>query len=340
MKSGMPLVVDDLGKSVLHAACRGEYEGIVWSDMERECDVVHLTESHNTATNMTKKLSKEHLIAYEKCLLEWIVLCSQVVTELNSLADNLDQHFQKIAKAKIGGSAAGVVGGVMATVGFGLSFVTFGASLGLAIAGGVIAGAGGLTVGGSAATDAILSRNRKRTAEELIKKYNTKLDEVKNKYLEIHVELQKTAELSNLGSRIEEKFPHWIKFWWNLVKGAGQVGWSTGGSIIYTTIKSSFQLATAFDDAAITGLRVGGGVFKTFGTVGRAFHVVGGVANIVFLPLDIFTMVDSAIDVHKKNPHKISSAMRKLAIQIEKECPKKESIQTMIAETLKQLEKE
>lgn len=84
---------------------------------------------------MTKKLSKEQLLAYEKCLLEWIVICSQVVTELNLLADNLDQHFQKIAKAKIGGSAAGVVGGVMATVGFGLSFVTFGASLGLAIAG-------------------------------------------------------------------------------------------------------------------------------------------------------------------------------------------------------------
>lgn len=81
---------------------------------------------------MTKQMSKEQLIAYEKCLLEWIVLCSQVVTELNSLAD---QHFQKIAKAKIGGSSAGVVGGVMATVGFGLSFVTFGASLGLVIAG-------------------------------------------------------------------------------------------------------------------------------------------------------------------------------------------------------------
>lgn len=84
---------------------------------------------------MTTKLSKGELIEYEECLLEWIALCSQVVIQLNSLADNLDEHFQKIAKAKIGGSAAGIVGGVMAIVGFGLSFVTFGASLGLSIAG-------------------------------------------------------------------------------------------------------------------------------------------------------------------------------------------------------------
>ncbi|XP_052074755.1 uncharacterized protein LOC127712401 [Mytilus californianus] len=288
---------------------------------------------------MTEELSMEQLIEYEKCLLEWIVLCSQIVNELTSLADNLDEHFQNIAKAKIGGSAAGIVGGILAIVGFGLSFVTFGASLGLSIAGGVIAGAGGLTVGGSVATDAFLSRKRKQAAEELIKKYNKKLDEVKNKYLIIHVELQKIAELTNLGSCIEEVFPHWIKFWWNLVKGAGQAGWGTGASIIYTTIKSSFQLATVLDDAAITGLRIGGGVFKTFGTVGRVFHVAGGVAGIVFLPLDIFTMVDSAIDVHKKNPHEVSSAMRKLAKKIEEECPTKDSIKTMIAETLRQLEK-
>lgn len=80
------------------------------------------------------------------------------------------------------------------------------------ILGGVIAGSGGLTVGGSAATDAVLSRNRKKKADEFIKKYNTKLDEVKNNYLEIHVELQERADLSKLGSRVEENSPIGFNF--------------------------------------------------------------------------------------------------------------------------------
>jgi uncharacterized membrane protein YgaE (UPF0421/DUF939 family) len=57
------------------------------------------------------------------------------VVELEELANNLDEHFKKISKAKVGGAAGAIVGGILGIVGFGLSFVTFGASLGLTIAG-------------------------------------------------------------------------------------------------------------------------------------------------------------------------------------------------------------
>jgi hypothetical protein len=58
-----------------------------------------------------------------------------LLVELEELANNLDEHFKRICKAKVGGAAGAIGGGILAAVGFGLSFVTFGASLGLTIAG-------------------------------------------------------------------------------------------------------------------------------------------------------------------------------------------------------------
>lgn len=84
---------------------------------------------------MANDLSQDQLIEYQNILLEWIVLCENTVKEL----DNLDEHFNKISKAKIGGSVVGIVGSIICIVGFGLSFVTFGASLGLTFAGKVYA---------------------------------------------------------------------------------------------------------------------------------------------------------------------------------------------------------
>lgn len=58
-----------------------------------------------------------------------------VIATLQDLAEELDVHFTRLSKAKIGGSAAGIVGGVLGIVGLALTPFTFGASLGLTIAG-------------------------------------------------------------------------------------------------------------------------------------------------------------------------------------------------------------
>lgn len=68
-------------------------------------------------------------------LYQWVDDTSALVVDLEKLADNLDEHFKNISKAKVGGATGAVVGGLLAAAGFGFSFVTFGASLGLAVAG-------------------------------------------------------------------------------------------------------------------------------------------------------------------------------------------------------------
>lgn len=75
------------------------------------------------------------MIEFERTLLDWLAEAESVIVTLEDLAKELDVHFTRINKAKIGGSAAGIVGSVIGIVGLALTPFTFGASLGLTIAG-------------------------------------------------------------------------------------------------------------------------------------------------------------------------------------------------------------
>ena len=81
---------------------------------------------------------RPRLLSLKKELHQLVDENDALVVELNNIADNLDEHFSRISKAKVGGATGAVVGGILGIIGFGLSFVTFGASLGLTIAGNVI----------------------------------------------------------------------------------------------------------------------------------------------------------------------------------------------------------
>lgn len=80
---------------------------------------------------MSVTVSKRRLIEFKNVLIEWTEKSEEIVNERRALAENLHEHFQRISREKIGGSSAGIIGGIICTVGFGLSFVTFGAALGL-----------------------------------------------------------------------------------------------------------------------------------------------------------------------------------------------------------------
>lgn len=259
---------------------------------------------------------------------EWVDDTEVIVKELHKLADNLDQHFNRISKAKVGGSAAAIVGGTLATIGFGLSFVTFGASLVLSVAGGIIGGAGGATVSGSVITDAVLSRKRRKAAEEILNKYKSRVDVLKTECIDIG------NHLSQYGN-IDEEFPSWVGFWAKLVLGTTTTGEIPAWDIVARTVLNSIRIVAYTDDVILAGARAGATAFKTIGsTAGRGLHIAGGVFGILLLPVDIYTLVDSSIDVHRSSPHKVSENIRGLAEQIKKECPSKKEIDYMIAKTI------
>jgi hypothetical protein len=78
---------------------------------------------------------RSRLLSFKDQLHQLVDENDALVVELEELANNLDEHFKKISKAKVGGAAGAIVGGILGIAGFGLSFVTFGASLGLSIVG-------------------------------------------------------------------------------------------------------------------------------------------------------------------------------------------------------------
>ncbi|CAC5423580.1 unnamed protein product [Mytilus coruscus] len=254
----------------------------------------------------------------------------EVVLGLKELADNLDKHFKKIAKAKVFGSVTSIGGGILAGIGFGLSFATFGASLGLTLAGSIIAGAGGATVGGSMITDAVLSIKRRKSAQDILDEYNTIIKELTDECIEIGQLMEK----KNVNM---EDCEHWIAFWKKLVIGGGSTTKCVTWNVIKTTISTSLKISAANADEAIAaGARAGTTAFKALGTTaGRTIHIAGGVVGIILMPLDIYTLVDSALTIHKNKTHKVSSQIRKWADEIDNLGPTKDEIDTMIDKTFK-----
>ena len=249
-----------------------------------------------------------------------------LLVELTELAKNLDEHYKRICKAKVGGATGAIGGGTLAAIGFGLSFVTFGASLGLTIAGGVIASSGGIVVSGSQFVDVILSRNRRSSAKKIVKKYKSRVELLVTECVKIDTLLQ------NYGD-IDVKFHSWVKLRGTVALLSGIN--STGSTLICSTVRNSLRIASYVDDVMSTGASATTTTFKTIGsTAGRALHIVGGVAGIVFLLVDINTLRMAANDILKKNPHETSKKIRELAAEIKTKCPTRENIHDMVEETI------
>jgi hypothetical protein len=193
----------------------------------------------------------------------------------------------------------------------------------------VIAGSGGIVVSGSQITDAVLSKKRRSSAENIVKKYKSRVELLVTECVKIDTLLQ------NYGY-IDPNFPSWVKLRGTVVllSGIKSVGWNVIGS----TICNSLRIASYVDDVMSTGAAATTTAFKTIGTTTfRALHIAGGVAGIAFIGVDIYTLIDASIDVFKTNPHKTSEAIREIAAQIKAKCPTREDIDGMVEETVANL---
>ena len=197
----------------------------------------------------------------------------------------------------------------------------------ISLLGGIVAGAGGATVGGAKIGDFVRSRIAKKSTKLLFDEYNSLLERVKNEVVTINSLLEDFGEM-------ETDFSEWVGFWKKLVFGSIQAALGVGWNVVKTIIQDSLTIASYVDDAARIGASTGTTVFRTLGNVGRGFHIAGGVVGIVFMPIDIYTLVSSSIDEHNRNPHKVSEEIRQRAKELAKKCPTKDEIDKMIDETL------
>ncbi|CAG2214799.1 unnamed protein product [Mytilus edulis] len=179
-----------------------------------------------------------------------------------------------------------------------------------------ISGAGGITVGGSSIVDTVLSS---KNAKKIFNEYNTTMDEVKEECIEIG------KILNNSSNNMATEYKTWCSFWSKLALGVTATSAGSWSAIVNPIIKS-LRLASVGEDVAAAG-------FRGISVAGRAFTFAGGVMGILLLPLDIYTLVDSSVDVHNKNPHKVSIKIRKICSKIKADFLTDEEIQHMIHDT-------
>ena len=109
---------------------------------------------------------------------------------------------------------------------------------------------------------------------------------------------------------METNFPGWVHFWGKLVLASAGAGIVIGWNVVAKTIIDSLKIASYTDDVARTGAGNGAAFFKT---QEKGLHIIGGILSIALMPWDIFTLVDSSINEHSRNPHKVLEVIRRHA---------------------------
>lgn len=194
--------------------------------------------------------------------------------------------------------------------------------------GGVVAGLGGATVGGSFIADNVLSKKTKKTAEAELTEYSSGIKYIKETCLELS---DKLKQIGTLEDKLEDEFPEWVQFWELFAHGQksdrSELDWKQTEELIRTSIKHVESAARFVGEGVGAGIRIAGAALRVTGT---SLHVASGIIGALMIPFDIYTLVDSAIDVHKKNKHETSELIDVISQAIKDEIPKKENIKKMI----------
>lgn len=198
------------------------------------------------------------------------------------------------------------------------------------VLGGVTAGVGGVVVSGSEIIDAVLSKQRRSSADHILKEYKSQVESLLTEYVEID-------RLLRAHGNIDKDFPSWASFWSRILIKSGIGAKKIGVDIIGRTVLNYSRIASVVEDSVSTGAKVATTAFKTMGTTRKVLHVAGGAFGMVFLPIDIYTLVTFSKDVHYANPHQTSEKIRELAATIKAGCPTKEDIDGMMEGTVTSL---
>ena len=194
------------------------------------------------------------------------------------------------------------------------------------LTGASIAGLGGATIGIAQLVDSIHSSVKFKAAEKAINEYASLIGSLKTNILEIGIDLE-------LLGNIDIDFKEWRQLIGKLVLGGCRACKAIGWNVIVTSIRTGRAIVRGM---ALGGSKAGLTAFKTVGTTTAraAGHIGLGVIGILLIPVDIYTLVDTAVEVHKKKPHRVSEEIRKMAKMLYVDCPTRLQVDTAIKKTL------
>ena len=232
---------------------------------------------------------------------DWIPKRKASVHTLRVLADELMEHHYNVHIAKVAGTSASVVGTVVAGVGFGLSFFTFGASLIVTAVGLGVGAAGGATNAGTMIAEACIQKGTFYAAQKIIDDDRKATEAIEELLKEVETKANKIIKKNGLKAGLAGAF---------VVKNCVETGLKLGGRI-----------------ASIAANEGGEALFRGLGVAGKVVHIGGFAFSAVLLPVDLYTLVTSSIEIDSarkgkqdKEPDAVKK-LRQMADDLEKNMP-------------------
>ena len=245
----------------------------------------------------------------------WIPKRKRTLEKLEELATKLHEQHIKVSKSTIAGASASTVGGILAIAGLIAAPFTFGAGLVVSLVGAGIGGAGGLVMSVSKVIEITLAKLG-------LKEVQGAIDEDKEACTQLQ---EKLGNLERFISNLREIESNGFEFLHQLVERE-----------FTTSTEEKIDISARFFRAFSSAASVGAGAFAAAGAFARAgglagvrvANLAGGIVGAVLLPLDVYMLVKSSLEVHRGSTTQAVNDIRKLISELE--CPEEEDMQKMV----------
>ncbi|CAH3039395.1 unnamed protein product [Pocillopora meandrina] len=234
----------------------------------------------------------------------WSVERKNTVRILRELADDILKHHFNVNVAKIAGSSSAIGGFALVATGFALAPFTFGSSVILSAVGGALCAGGGATAAGSGLVKRKIIQKKLAIAQEAMNADQRSLEPVQKLLGDLD------REVSNMSFGVLKDRLSFSGSVVMLIKNLVDLGKSA---------KAGARVATI---AAGEGVEA---VFRAIGIGANAARIGLFAVSAIFFPFDIYTLVDSSIQIDNARKEKRESEpevvkmLKGLAEALEKE---------------------
>ena len=277
----------------------------------QKSDEPHRSRTGNKQLNFRSYSEMEKLLTTLRELIVksrlWYVERINTVRILRELADDILKHHFNVNVAKIAGSSSAIGGFALIATGFALAPFTFGSSVILSAVGGALCAGGGATSAGSDLVKRKIIQKKLAIAQEAITADQRAYKPVQKLLDDLD------REVSEIKSTSFDEVKDYVSFSGNfatLIKNLVDLG------------KSAKANARAAQIAAGEGIVT---VFRAIGIGANAARIGLFAVSAILVPLDIYTLVDSSIQIDNARREKRESEpevvkkLKGLAEALEKE---------------------
>ena len=240
--------------------------------------------------------------------------------KLEELASKLQEQHIRGSKSTIVGASAGTVGGILAIAGLITAPFTLGAGLVVSLVGAGIGGVGGLVMTVSKVVEVTLAELGLKEVQRAIDEDEEASGPLRERLVDLEGFISDLREIESNGveflrSRAIREFP---------TSTEGRIDLSAMFLRTSTASLGAGAVATAFSLVRAGGLA---------GT--PAAYIAGGVVGAALLPLDIYMLVRSSLEVHRGSTTQAVNDIRN-RLQSEFQCPEENEIQELVLEFVEQ----